>query len=88
MQALDSHGPLDERLARTGPLPPPAALGTPLEEIDTPALLLTWRPSTATSATWPSGWPAPACPTSHVAGYKKAYVTLAEGDKIEFFEGV
>ena len=27
-------------------------------------------------------------PTSHVAGYKKAYVTLAEGDKIEFFEGV
>ncbi|MFZ5426019.1 MAG: 50S ribosomal protein L23 [Thermodesulfobacteriota bacterium] len=27
-------------------------------------------------------------PTGHVAGYKKAYVTLAEGDKIEFFEGV
>ncbi len=23
-----------------------------------------------------------------VAGYKKAFVTLAEGDKIEFFEGV
>lgn len=27
-------------------------------------------------------------PTGHVPGYKKAYVTLAEGDKIEFFEGV
>ncbi|WP_243313484.1 MULTISPECIES: 50S ribosomal protein L23 [Fundidesulfovibrio] len=27
-------------------------------------------------------------PTSHVPGYKKAYVTLAEGEKIEFFEGV
>jgi large subunit ribosomal protein L23 len=27
-------------------------------------------------------------PTAHVPGYKKAYVTLAEGDKIEFFEGV
>jgi 3-hydroxy-D-aspartate aldolase len=40
MQALDSHGPLDERLARTGPLPPPAALGMPLDAIDTPALLL------------------------------------------------
>jgi large subunit ribosomal protein L23 len=26
--------------------------------------------------------------TGHVPGYKKAYVTLAEGDKIEFFEGV
>ena len=26
--------------------------------------------------------------TGHIAGYKKAYVTLAEGDKIEFFEGV
>jgi len=25
---------------------------------------------------------------SHVAGHKKAYVTLAAGDKIEFFEGV
>jgi large subunit ribosomal protein L23 len=25
---------------------------------------------------------------SHVPGYKKAYVTLAAGDKIEFFEGV
>ena len=25
---------------------------------------------------------------SHVPGYKKAYVTLASGDKIEFFEGV
>jgi large subunit ribosomal protein L23 len=25
---------------------------------------------------------------SHVPGYKKAYVTLAEGEKIEFFEGV
>lgn len=23
-----------------------------------------------------------------IAGYRKAYVTLAEGDKIEFFEGV
>ena len=23
-----------------------------------------------------------------IAGYKKAYVTLAEGEKIEFFEGV
>ena len=23
-----------------------------------------------------------------IAGYKKAYVTLAKGDKIEFFEGV
>ena len=23
-----------------------------------------------------------------VSGYKKAYVTLAKGDKIEFFEGV
>jgi len=27
-------------------------------------------------------------PTGHVTGYKKAYVTLVEGDKIEFFEGV
>jgi len=27
-------------------------------------------------------------PSSHVTGYKKAYVTLAEGEKIEFFEGV
>jgi len=26
--------------------------------------------------------------TGHVHGYKKAYVTLAEGAKIEFFEGV
>jgi large subunit ribosomal protein L23 len=26
--------------------------------------------------------------TGHIAGYKKAYVTLAKGDKIEFFEGV
>ena len=25
---------------------------------------------------------------SHVPGYKKAYVTLASGEKIEFFEGV
>jgi len=25
---------------------------------------------------------------AHVPGYKKAYVTLASGDKIEFFEGV
>lgn len=25
---------------------------------------------------------------AHVAGWKKAYVTLAEGAKIEFFEGV
>jgi len=25
---------------------------------------------------------------SHVVGHKKAYVTLAPGDKIEFFEGV
>jgi large subunit ribosomal protein L23 len=24
----------------------------------------------------------------HVSGFKKAYVTLAKGDKIEFFEGV
>ncbi len=27
-------------------------------------------------------------PTGHIPGCKKAYVTLAEGDKIEFFEGV
>lgn len=27
-------------------------------------------------------------PTGHVPGHKKAYVTLAAGDKIEFFEGV
>lgn len=26
--------------------------------------------------------------SGHIPGYKKAYVTLAEGDKIEFFEGV
>ena len=26
--------------------------------------------------------------TGRVPGYKKAYVTLAQGDKIEFFEGV
>ena len=26
--------------------------------------------------------------TGRIAGYKKAYVTLAQGDKIEFFEGV
>jgi large subunit ribosomal protein L23 len=26
--------------------------------------------------------------TGRISGYKKAYVTLAEGDKIEFFEGV
>ncbi len=26
--------------------------------------------------------------TGRVPGYKKAYVTLAEGEKIEFFEGV
>ena len=26
--------------------------------------------------------------TGHIPGYKKAYVTLAQGDKIEFFEGV
>ena len=26
--------------------------------------------------------------SSHVTGYKKAYVTLAAGEKIEFFEGV
>jgi len=26
--------------------------------------------------------------TGRIAGYKKAYVTLAEGDKIELFEGV
>lgn len=26
--------------------------------------------------------------SARVAGYKKAYVTLAEGHKIEFFEGV
>lgn len=26
--------------------------------------------------------------TGRVSGYKKAYVTLAKGDKIEFFEGV
>ncbi|MDR2502879.1 MAG: 50S ribosomal protein L23 [Deltaproteobacteria bacterium] len=26
--------------------------------------------------------------TGRVAGFKKAYVTLAKGDKIEFFEGV
>jgi large subunit ribosomal protein L23 len=26
--------------------------------------------------------------TGHIPGYKKAYVTLAKGDKIEFFEGV
>ncbi len=26
--------------------------------------------------------------TGHLPGFKKAYVTLAEGDKIEFFEGV
>ena len=25
---------------------------------------------------------------SHVAGWRKAYVTLAPGEKIEFFEGV
>lgn len=25
---------------------------------------------------------------SHVAGWRKAYVTLAQGEKIEFFEGV
>ena len=24
----------------------------------------------------------------HVAGYKKAYVTLAQGEKIDIFEGV
>ena len=40
MQGLDPRGPQDERLVRTGPLPAPAALGMPLEEIDTPALLL------------------------------------------------
>ncbi len=27
-------------------------------------------------------------PMGRVAGYKKAYVTLAPGEKIEFFEGV
>jgi large subunit ribosomal protein L23 len=27
-------------------------------------------------------------PTGKISGYKKAYVTLAAGDKIEFFEGV
>lgn len=27
-------------------------------------------------------------PIGKVPGYKKAYVTLAEGDKIDFFEGV
>jgi len=26
--------------------------------------------------------------TGRIAGYKKAYVTLAQGEKIEFFEGV
>jgi large subunit ribosomal protein L23 len=26
--------------------------------------------------------------TGRIAGYKKAYVSLAQGDKIEFFEGV
>ena len=26
--------------------------------------------------------------TGRIPGYKKAYVTLAQGDKIEFFEGV
>lgn len=26
--------------------------------------------------------------TGRIPGYKKAYVTLAKGDKIEFFEGV
>ena len=26
--------------------------------------------------------------TGKIPGYKKAYVTLAQGDKIEFFEGV
>jgi len=26
--------------------------------------------------------------TSHVVGYRKAYVSLAAGEKIEFFEGV
>jgi large subunit ribosomal protein L23 len=27
-------------------------------------------------------------PVGRIQGYKKAYVTLKEGDKIEFFEGV
>ena len=27
-------------------------------------------------------------PVGHVAGYKKAYITLAAGEKVNFFEGV
>ena len=34
------HFPETEHLPRTGPLPPPATVGMPLEQVDTPALLL------------------------------------------------